>query len=70
MRHLVHMGSCATDFAVLRRGSLQLYLRGERVTQSHFMEPSLERALAITSAIDPSCPVARAPLRGKPAGPM
>ena len=69
MRDLVDLGLMRYRFAVQRRGSLQLYLRGERVSRSHFIEPSLERALAIASAIDPNCPPARAPLRGKPAGP-
>ena len=43
-------------FAVEHRGSLQLYLQRERVGRSNFLEPSLERALAITFAIDPKCP--------------
>ena len=69
MRDLLDNGFMRYRFAVQRRASLQLYLPGERVNRSHFIEPSLERALAIASATDPSCPSARAPLRGKPAGP-
>ena len=69
MRDLVDMGLMRYRFAVEHRGSLQLYLQGERVSWSHFIEPSLERALAIACAIDPNCRPARAPLRGKPARP-
>ena len=43
MRHLVDMGLMRYRFVVQRRGSLQLYLQGERVSLSHFIEPSLER---------------------------
>ena len=69
MRDLVDMGLMRHRFAVQRRGSLQLYLQGACVSRSHFIEPSLERALAIAFAIDPNCPPAREHLRGKPAGP-
>ena len=69
MRDLVGMGLMCHRFAVHRWGSLQLYLRGECVSRSPFIEPSLERALAIASTIDPNCPLARAPLKGKPPPP-
>ena len=54
MRNLVDMGLMCYRFAVQRRGSLRLYLRGEHVNRSHFIEPSLETALAIGCAIDPN----------------
>ena len=47
MRDLVDMGLMRYIFAVQRRGSLQLYPQGECVSRSHFIELSLERALAI-----------------------
>ena len=66
MRHLVDIGVMRYRFALEPRGSLQLYLGGEGVSRSHFIEPSLERALAVATAIDPNCPPTRPPVKGEP----
>ena len=70
MCNLVDTGLRRYTFPVQCRGSLQLYVQGGGgVGRSHFIEASLERALAIASAIDPNCPPACAPLWGRAARP-
>ena len=50
------MGWSRYLFAVSRRGQVQTWQRGERVSRSHFLSRSLERARLIASATQPPKP--------------